>query len=225
MTSSDSGDTWKAVHTIRGKDDVQRVAVDVRTRTVYAGTASGEVRRSTSGGKRWRRTGTVVEGEPVLELVADPRTHLVWAGTAKGIFKSADRGVTWSQSNNIGARELAIDPTKPGTIFAAHHSVFRTTDDGATWRGVGNARYALSLMIDPRTTPSTVYVGTSYESVMKIADGGDIWKPAREGLPRLGEVIDMAIDVRTDPSTLYAATSGLGVNWSTDGGKTWHPGE
>ena len=76
-------------------------------------------------------------------------------------------------------------------------------------------------MIDSRTTPGTVFAGTSYESVQKSTNNGETWSAANAGLSSLGEVLDLALDIRTKPSTLYAATSQLGVYRSTDGGATW----
>lgn len=227
MKSADAGTSWTVVDVSPGKDDVRRLAVDPRTRTVYAGTAAGEVHRSTNGGKRWRRRSAGLEGHEVLALVvgARPRPSALWLGTAGGLFRSTDGGAVWSKVNALAARELTVDPTRPRTIFAAREGVFRSTDDGATWRRLAAVRYTLSLAIDSRTAPTTVYVGTSYDSVLKSTDGGDTWAPAREGLPRWGEVVDLAIDVRTNPSTLYAGPSSTGVFRSTDGGASWQATE
>jgi photosystem II stability/assembly factor-like uncharacterized protein len=223
MKSTDSGASWTLANVAPGKHQVRRLAVDRRTRTLWAGTVAGEVHRSTNGGKRWRRRSTGLEGHEVLALAINERTQpsTVFAATTGGVFRSRDGGATWSKVNQLVPRELVVDPTRPHTLFGAREAAFRSTDDGATWRGLGTVRYVLSLAIDARTAPGVAYMGTSYESVLKSSDGGDSWTNAREGLPRWGEVIDLAIDVRTNPSTLYAAPSTTGVYRSTDGGTSW----
>jgi photosystem II stability/assembly factor-like uncharacterized protein len=99
--------------------------------------------------------------------------------------------------------------------------VFRSTDDGASWRRLPVLHNALSLAIDSSTTPAAVYVGTSYNSILKSMDGGEIWTPAASGVPALAEVVELAVDTRTKPTTLYATTSTLGIYRSTDGGASW----
>jgi photosystem II stability/assembly factor-like uncharacterized protein len=77
------------------------------------------------------------------------------------------------------------------------------------------------LVVDPHTRPGALFVGTSYESVLRSTDSGASWAPSNTGLSRLGEVVELAIDTRTEPSTLYAGTSHVGVYRSTDGGTSW----
>jgi photosystem II stability/assembly factor-like uncharacterized protein len=141
------------------------------------------------------------------------------------MFRSSDGGAHWRRINSLGARELALDPTRPRTLFGASGGVSRSTDAGKTWKSMAGIKYALSLVVDSRKRPGPVYVGTSYTSVLKSTDGGDTWVAASGGLSPLGEVVELAVDTRTTPSTLYAATSHVGVRWSTDGGTSWHEDE
>jgi photosystem II stability/assembly factor-like uncharacterized protein len=229
LESTDAGESWAVVNTGAGRAEVSSLAIDHRTRprTVYAGTSAGEVRRSADGARTWTGSSSGLGGQPVLSLAIDRRRRpgVVWAGTTDGIFRSADGGASWRKMILLGARELAVDRTRRGTIFAAREGAVRSTDGGRTWQRMPRIRYALSLAIDSRKRPGTVYVGTSYDSVLESRDGGDTWSPAGAGLSPLAEVIDLAVDTRTNPSTLYAATSHLGVHRSTDGGASWQADE
>jgi len=206
---------------------VVSIAIDDRRRpaTIYVGTATGEVRRSTDGGTTWTAGGGGLAGHSVEALAIDRRRHpgVLWAATPGGIFRSGDGGDRWRQMSAIPARALAVDRTRRGTIFAAQGKLVRSTDGGKTWRAAESIRYALSLAVDSSVRPGIVYVGTSYESVQRSADGGDTWSSAAGGLPKLGEVIALAADSRRKPARLYAATSTLGVYSSTDGGRIWQP--
>ena len=208
-----------------GPAEIQSLALDPRTTpwTIYVGTATGDVRRSADGGASWSAASTGLEGRSVTTLAIDRRRRrgVLWAGTNGGIFRSSDGGGTWKKTTTIAARDIAPDPTRRGTVFATGEGVFRTMDGGRTWRRIPSIRYALSVAIDSSRRPAIVYVGTSYDSVLRSTDGGETWSPASGGLSRLAEVLDLAVDVRTRPSTLYAATSGVAVHRSTDGGASW----
>jgi photosystem II stability/assembly factor-like uncharacterized protein len=229
LESTDAGGSWTAAYRSAKPVEVRSLAIDRRTRpmTVYAGTSAGEVVRSTDAGKTWSSSGDGLEGQPVNAVAVDPRRRagVVWAGTNGGMFRSGDGGAHWRKINPLGVRELALDPTRPHTLFGASGGVSRSMDAGKTWKGMAGIKYALSLVIDSRTRPGAVYAGTSYTSVLKSTDGGDTWAPANAGLSPLGEVVDLAVDTRTTPSTLYAASSHVGVKRSTDGGTSWQEDE
>lgn len=228
LESADAGDTWSPVDVGAVQGKIRSLVIDARAKpvTFYLGTSAGEVGRSTNAGKTWTWRKDGLEGQFVVSLAVERgKSVVVWAGTRGGIFRSSDGGVHWRKINPLAVHELAVDPTRPGTIVGASEGVFRSTDDGKTWKPVGHLRRALSLVVDARRKPATLYVGTSYESVQKSLDGGATWLPANLGLSPLGEVLELAVDSRTTPSTLYAATSHVGVFRSIDGGTSWQPDE
>ncbi len=220
LESPDSGASWTVVTPTSGAEEVESLAVEHGTssETVYAGTTAGTILESVDGGKTWR---AIAPGLPELAVHAIvPADHVLWAATNGGIFRGIGRGRGWEKANAFAGRTLVVDRAHPDTILVANEALFRSTDAGVTWSKVPGIRYALSLAIDSSTSPGTVYVGTSYDGVLKSTDGG-AWIPARTGLGALGEVVELAIDTRTEPATLYAATSQLGVYRSTDGGASW----
>ena len=67
-----------------------------------------------------------------------------------------------------------MDPTTPRVVYASKRGqgLFRSTDSGATWRGLGlHDPAVLALAIDP-WSPTTLYAATGFAGVSKSTDGG-----------------------------------------------------
>jgi photosystem II stability/assembly factor-like uncharacterized protein len=137
--------------------------------TLYFGSASGGVWKSTDGGVT---NAPVFDAEPVQAIgalaVAPSDPKIVWAGTGEawairdadvmgdGIYKSTDAGATWT---NMGLAEtgrigrILVHPTNPDIVYACalgratgpqqERGVYRTRDGGKTWERV--------LFVDPDT--------------------------------------------------------------------------
>jgi len=65
--------------------------------------------------------------------------------------------------------------------------------------------------------PQTVYAGGL--SVFKTVDGGEVWIPMTQGLPKNKSTFSLAIDP-SSPQTVYSGND-KGVYKSTDGGANW----
>jgi hypothetical protein len=90
-----------------------------------------------------------------------------------------------------------------------------------TWTSVGpEGAIVEAVVIDPTTTPTTLYAATLDGGVFKSTNAGVSWTARNTGLTVPG-VRTLAIDPTTTPSTLYAGTAGDGVFKSTDGGDSW----
>jgi len=105
---------------------------------------------------------------------------------------------------------LALDPHLSRHLFAlwltpgptpsiAPLVLYASTNGGATWTQFGNVSgYAVGIVVDPSTNPSTVYYGLQNKS----ADGGVTWT-ALAPLP--GATASGASAFAVDPSgTIYA---------------------
>jgi hypothetical protein len=103
-----------------------------------------------------------------------------------GLFKSVDRGFTWSNTGleNVDVGHLTADPLNSSTIYAAGDGMWKSTDAAATWATVnsgltdtlvahGFAPSVLGVTIDP-SMPTTVYA-TTQMGVFKSVNSGANW--------------------------------------------------
>ena len=100
---------------------INALAIDPATpTTLYAGTDSGGVFKSTNGGGNWSAVNTGLTATYVTALAIDPETPTtLYAGTwGGGVFKSTNGGGNWSAVNtgltDTNVIALAIDPSDAG---------------------------------------------------------------------------------------------------------------
>jgi photosystem II stability/assembly factor-like uncharacterized protein len=215
--------------------------------TLYAGNAlaGGGVFKSADGGESWNAASAGLPASAVMALAVAPQnTDTVYASTLNsGLFRSGDGGASWNEVNSgleadIPSGEdyisvLAIDPKDTNTVYAARHSyvcddcyaeysLFKTTDAGTTWMGMGTA-YVITLAADPRY-PGTIYAGT-LSGILKSTDAAASWLPVESRLmtdPGGALIVPaLAIDPQ-DPDTVFAAGTYAGIFKTTDAGASWN---
>jgi len=191
-------------------------AVVAEPTTIYVGTASGGVWKSTDDGLTWA---PIFDEEPVASIgdvaIFQPSPDLVWVGTGEGnprnsisvgggIFRSLDGGRTWEHKGLEETRHIhrvVLHPSDPETLWVAalgevwsespERGIFKTTDGGETWRKVlyvDEKTGAADLVIDPRN-PQKLLAAT--------------W------------------DFRRQPWSFRSGGPGSGVYLSYDGGENW----
>jgi photosystem II stability/assembly factor-like uncharacterized protein len=181
--TDDGGATWRTISGIRWP--VQSLAIDPQHPSiVFAGTARGDILRSSDGGRSWQRVATppALPASHQYRIVAiniDPRDpdNIYAARSAGGIITSRDGGKTWRRANaGLTGRpvtRLAINPRDPHILYAS---------TGAPWTD-GPAR------------------------VFRSTDGARTWKPLNAGLPQVG-VTGFAV---ASSGSVFASTEGDGV--------------
>jgi photosystem II stability/assembly factor-like uncharacterized protein len=248
--SVDGGARWAPVPSIAEGRQIWSIAVDpTDNRNVYVGCQPGGF-RSTDGGETWTEMAIpVVEeclvGKPrTTNVVVDPRDPaVVWAGAEiDGVFRSGDRGVTWTRCTDLGPSPLngdvhgvAIRPEGAGsTIFVGGpYGLTRSTDEGETWELTSfpgfhernEFSYCRNVMVKT-DDPQTVFVGCG-DSIpgetggLRISrDGGATWKLA--DLPEEpNSVVYWMANHPARPEVVAAASLFGQLFWSTDGGDTW----
>ncbi|MGE0812278.1 MAG: glycosyl hydrolase [Vicinamibacterales bacterium] len=153
---------WRAIGPAVMGGRIDDVAVDERhPSTIYVGSASGGVWKTTNAGTTWtpifEHQGTSSIGDIAL-TPANP--SLVWVGTGEpnnrqsstfgdGVYKSLDGGTTWThmgltETQHIG--RVLVDPVDNDIVYVAalgrlwgpseERGVYKTTDGGRTWAKV-----------------------------------------------------------------------------------------
>jgi len=179
--------------------------------------------------------------------------------TGGGVWRTRDYGESWQNLTDgqiavgsIGA--VAVAPSDPSVVYvgtgsaclrgnvSAGRGVYRSTDDGRTWRMIGlpEAGQIGRVRVHP-TDPDLVYVaalghafGPNPErGVFRSRDGGDTWEKVLFISDTTG-VVDLALDPG-DPGVLWAAawtgrrepwaivsgSAESGLYRTADGGNTW----
>jgi len=229
--SHDAGATWTA-SALPANLVPQALAIDpVTPDVIYVGTTGDvfsdpSVLRSVDGGLTWQSTGPIGRNLPMYVVTIDPTNpSVVYAGGLQGLFRSADRGNSWTDEGLAEpVYSIVIDPTMPSTLYLGIDAgVFKLTDHSADFANKGfdlfSSPQTFALAMDP-TNPAILYAGQNSElchGLYKTTDAAATWNPA--GLTN-APIEDVAV-VPGTPPTLYAAYECGGIAKSGDGGVTW----
>jgi photosystem II stability/assembly factor-like uncharacterized protein len=224
------------------------------------GGPAGEAGAGAAEGLTLRSIGPAVTSGRIIAFAVDPKdpTHYFVAAASGGVWKTRNAGTSFTPvfdnegSYSIGA--IAMDSKNPNVVWVgtgecnAQRSVgygdgvYRSDDDGKTWRDVGlkASEHIGRIAIDPRDS-NIVYVAAQGplwgpggdRGLYKTTDGGKSWKKSLNISENTG-VTDVVVDPR-NPDTVYAAAwqrrrhvftyigggPESGIHKSTDGGTTW----
>lgn len=160
--SADRGTTWQPWKF--GLMDLQVLCLGLspafaRDESVFAGVSSG-VFHSKNGGRAWRETAFPIEAAPVLCLALSPefdRDGVLFAGTeSAGLYRSADRGLTWTPIGPHPAQgtvnAILLDggfATRPHLLIATDQGLFVSRDSGQSWMIWASAPDVLALAGEP----------------------------------------------------------------------------
>ena len=204
-------------------------------RAVYYYAALALVACMPARAQTWRAMGP--PGGDVRSLAADPSDpRRLYLGTTDGhVFRSVDAGEHWELAGRAGPRRdevlaaLVVDPRGTHVLYAAAWTldpqagggVFRSEDDGRTWRAAGLAGKAVRALALAPSKPDVLVAG-ALDAVYRSVDAGRTWERiSPEGDEELRNVDSVAIDPR-NPEVIYAGTYHL--PWKTaDGGRHWQP--
>jgi len=141
----------------------------------------------------------------------------------ENVRRSTDGGETWDAvwgRPTLAARDLAVDPSAPSTVYAATPQGLRVTrDGGATW----DAPVGFPSLLDiERVVPSLTRPGRVWLAggsvLVRSDDSGRTGLRVDAGLPA-GRVLHVTADPGAE--VVYVLVEGQGVFRSSDGGSTW----
>ena len=204
--STDGGKTWAKILYIDDKSGAVEVHLDPKNPdriyastweafrkpwTLSSGGPGSKIMRSEDAGATWQDL-SAKPGLPKLPFgrigigISDAAPDVIWAvveaNPGRGIYRSPDRGETWSL---VSTREDAIqrpfyfsrivfDPKSPDQFFVLNVSMQKSSDGGKKWSSV-TARHSdhHDLWIDP-ADPNRMISGNDGGASVSI-DGGKTW--------------------------------------------------
>jgi len=203
---------------------------------VARGEKEGGLYRSTNGGATWES----LLNEDVWDLDFDPQNPDIMYVCSGRIFKSIDKGNTWSyaDSGTVNAERaagmfgpLAINPNQPDMLLVSQtygltlrtSIMYKTENGGRSWRRLASPPYGASaLAVDP-FCDNTVYAGDKAADyvVYRSKDFGETWEQWQDVGPHAYHAHDIKI-VSIDSVVFHIiARGGAGIYISQDVGKTW----
>jgi photosystem II stability/assembly factor-like uncharacterized protein len=199
--------------------DVEAISPHGRNYTIWVGSATGGVWKSTNEGTTFM---PVTEGLPtasVGDLAIDPNDpNVVWVGTGEanifrssnagcGVFKTTDGGKTWSLTgleNTFTIGRIRVNPKNSDIVYVAatghewtandERGLFKTSDGGKSWEKI--------LYVDQNTGAYDVVLDPTNQDVIYCTT----WERIRLKW--------------NDPRT-YETTMNNGIWKSSDGGRSW----
>jgi photosystem II stability/assembly factor-like uncharacterized protein len=194
-----------------------------RTR-VYLAAGNG-LFEATNGGQKWK----LLTGSDVTELrdvAVDRRNGAIYFGYCHGIRVSRDGGATWQEIGGSLHRKyteaIRVDRGRTGVLLAGgEEGVFRSTDDGRTWRISGAGGFQITRIEQSPHNPCDWLAASQMGGLFASHDCGETF----ESTGRVGAGANLN-DIAFDPSDakrIAIAGWSSGVNLSEDGGLTWKP--
>ena len=170
--------------------------------------------------------------------VAPSNTNVFYMNYIGYLFKSTNKGATWTQTAfspvtvdandnyRMNGQKIAVDPVNPNIVYAGTptNGLFVTTNGGATWSQVSTfsantSGVGFNIIFDPSSSVVSgatqgIYAASYGTGVYHSTNGGASWTLTSGG-PTQVSYLAMATT-----SVLYAVENGNGNLWRYSGG-TW----
>ncbi len=212
-------------------------------KTWIVGAASGGIWKTTDAGNTWLNLSDDLSNLSVNSLVmCSSNTDVIFAGTGEsfpggtylkgnGIWKSIDRGSTWTQLSSTATDEnfsyvnrLIASTTDADIVLAATETgIFKTTDGGISWQQVYASDMGVEDIVASPLSFDTIYAGENSVGILKSVDSGNTWFNSSTGIT-VGNRYELDISP-VNTSTLYVSVNisdtESNVFISKDAGQTW----
>jgi photosystem II stability/assembly factor-like uncharacterized protein len=268
--TTNAGRTWNPIFDSQPIASIGAIGVAPSAPdTVYVGTGEADMRsqisygngmyKSTDAGKTWTHIGLDATRQ-IGKVIVDPRDpntvfvaalgHVYGANPDRGVYRTRDGGATWQKvlfrNNDVGAIDLAFDPTTSQTIYAAlwntkrppwsiyppsygpGSGLYKSTDGGANWQQLTNGLPTdglgrIGVAVAP-TNRNRVYaiVDAKDGGLYRSDDAGATFRKVSGNDGRIwgrGWYFGKIVVDPKNPDLVYS--SNTGVYRSRDGGVTW----
>ena len=221
--STDKGRTWKdafASLNLSAPLPITFAAVVLAGEITYSfACAEGQILRSLDAGQTWQVAALDTPAPLVTSLVTSPNFAkdgtLLAATVQDGIFRSTDRGVTWTGWNfglydpNINA--LAFVDSQ--VIFAGTQSgIFRSSNAGRSWRDTDFPVEWAPVSCLAVSRDGTIFAGTEADGLYVSCDEAKTWKQLIEGIVE---------QIHPDASGKLLILKDRELRLSENGGHSW----
>lgn len=221
--------------------DGMECAIDYTNSNIeYASYINGEIYRTLTGS--WNNVVTISNNLPggqqtgawVTPYVIDPNSPQILYAGYSDVYKSMNRGDSWSKmSNNLAGgatlRSLAIAPNNSQVVYAAKFSeIYKSTNAGSTWSTITSnlptpsQTSSITYIAVSPTDANTVYVTLSKYSagnkVYKTTNGGGSWINYSGTLPNLP--VNCIVYENNSNEGLYVGTD-VGVYYTNGTMSDW----
>lgn len=157
-------------------------------------------------------------GEWVTPFVLDPSDPKTIYGGFKEIWKTTDRGESWTQVSSVNEtskfRTIAVAPSDPNVVYATGpQNIYKSSTGGEPfvklpWSIASNSG-SLSYLAIKNDDPLTVWISSSSAftpGVFQSIDGGQTWTDITTGIPEIPIYCVIQNKQVTDRVDLYAGT-------------------
>ena len=162
------------------------------TNTLYVGTASGGVWKTSDLGGHWTPLGDFNMALGVADIVVENHggADIVYLGTGDkdhwdtysiGVLKSIDGGLTWKKTGLAWKQSyygmvyrILKDPDNDNTLYVStNKGLFKTIDGGTTFNMI-DAHHFRDIKFQPGSN-TVMYGGDSWGGIFYSTDAGDSW--------------------------------------------------
>ncbi len=231
---------------------------DASQQTWFAANVSGGIWKTTNGGQSWSEIAPDLSNMAIVTLaMSEANTSVIYAGTGEGfiflgtfilngdgIYKSIDKGVTWSLLPNtttndfINVSRIIVDPTDENVLVASTAgrkelagspdpvgAIMRSVDGGATWTKVYSTSSSVQQIIAAPSNFNIQYAAILGVGVVKSTDAGITWSDMSSGLNLSGRM-ELGVSY-SNPNKVYGSalggSSGTGSDlyFTDNGGLEW----
>ncbi len=215
---------------------------DATHNTWIVGAATGGIWKTTDGGTTWTDlTGTITNLAISTLAMAESDHNVIYAGTGEsftgngfkgtGIWKSTDKGNTWTQLSNTVTDEnfayvnrIIVNPSDENIVLAATQAgIFKSADGGNSWLQVYSSSTTVEDLTADPTDFNILFAGENSRGILRSSDAGNTWVMSSDGIGNgtrfevtVSEVNHNYVFTSTEVSSTESS-----VYFSDDNGLTW----